>query len=1068
MGLSKFSVNRPVALTIILAIVLMLGAFTFTSLKVDLLPNMDLPIAAVITSYSGAGPEEVESQITYPLENSLNALSNIETIQSESMSGSSIVVLQFGWGTNMDTTMNDIRDSLSLAEQMLPDAAGKPMLLKLDPNMMPVIQLGVFSDNMSLAQLQQIAEDTIEPRLRHIPEIASVSVSGGLEREVQVQIDPVKMQNYGLTITQVSQILMAENFNASGGNVVEGERKYFVRSLQQFETVDDIKNVAVTAANGQSLVLSDFAAIIDGYKDDNQIARVNGMPSVNVSCSKQSDANTVAACEAVKEELDSVAEYLKGMGVDIDIHVVIDQSDYITQSIASTQRMLVEGAILAAIVLFMFLRNFRSTLIVFTAIPISIISTFILMYFNNNTLNIITLGGLALGLGRMVDDSIVVYENIYRHRSMGLSMKEAALKGTRQVGRAVIASTMTILAVFLPILFTEGIAGILFKPMAITISFAILCSLFVSLTVIPFLSSRFLSDKSMGFNEYAGKGAKRFSGFSSRTGKAIDSLGEKYKRALKWALRHRKLVIAATSAAMIGSLAFIPLIGAEFMPAMDSGQISVSISSDKGNKLENTDAIVIQIEERLRQVAEVDTIFSNVGGDGNVFFSSETQGDTAAITIQLLKSSERSRDVNAVAEDIRGRIAGIAGTKITVTVSDSSLGGGLSGGAPINLQINGDDLEQLTLLAEQVTELVRSVSGTREVSSSLQDGNPEVQVRVLRERASQLGLTPAQVSTEVRNALQGTVASRYRVGGDEIDIRVKYVPGSFNDMESLSNLNIRTGLGTLVPLYQVADINMVSGPTTISRVDQVRQAQVSAYLLNRDLQSVIGDIQLKLNELTLPSGYEVKFAGAQEDMMESFQSLAIALLMALILVYGVMAVQYESFFAPFIIMFSIPTSIVGVIIGLVISRSTFSVPAFIGIIMLVGIVVANAIIFVDYLQQLRAEGMERDEAILETGRIRLRPILMTALATIFAMVPLSLGLGEGSEASAPIGIVVIGGLTGSTFFTLLLVPVMYSILDDWRDKFRAKNKPAAVAGGTGDSGILYGGGESAEKTETEE
>jgi HAE1 family hydrophobic/amphiphilic exporter-1 len=1046
----------------------MLGAFTFTSLKVDLLPDMDLPIAAVITSYSGAGPEEVESQITDPLESNLNAISNIETIESYSTSGSSIVVLQFGWGTNMDTAMNDIRDRLSLAEQMLPEAANKPMMLKLDPNMMPVIQLGVFSDNMSLAQLQQIAEDTIEPRLRRIPEIASVSINGGLAREVQVQIDPVKMQNYGLTIGQVSQILAVENFNASGGNILEGDRKYFVRSLQQFETVDDIRNVAVMAANGQSLILADFAVITDGYKDDNQIARVNGMPSVSVSCSKQSDANTVAACESVKEELAEVAEYLKGMGVDIDIRVIIDQSDYITQSIATTQRMLVEGALLAAVVLFIFLRNFRSTLIVFTAIPISIISTFILMYFNNNTLNIITLGGLALGVGRMVDDSIVVYENIYRHRSMGMSMKEAALKGAGQVGRAVIASTMTILAVFLPILFTEGIAGILFKPLALTVSFAILCSLFVSLTVIPFLASRLLNDKSMGFNEYAGKGSKRFSSFSGRVGNAIDSLGEKYKTALKWALRHRKSVVIITSAAMIVSLAFVPLIGAEFMPAMDSGQISIDISGDKGSKLENTDAIVIQIEERLRQVAEVDTIFTSVGGGGNSFFSSETQGDTASVSLQLVKSSERSRGVNAVAEDIRNRIAGIAGTKITVAVTDSSLGGGFSGGAPVNLQINGDDLGQLTLLAEQVTELVRSVPGTREVSSSLQDGTPEVQIHVLRERASYLGLTPIQVSTEVRNALQGTIASRYRVGGDEIDIRVKYVPGSFNDLEALKNLNIRTGTGNLVPLYQVADINMVSGPTQISRVDQVRQAQVDAYLLNRDLQSVIGDIQLKLNELVLPSGYEVKFAGAQEDMMESFQSLAIALLMALILVYGVMAVQYESFFVPFIIMFSVPTSIVGVIIGLVISGSSFSVPAFIGIIMLVGIVVSNAIIFIDYLQQMRAEGMERDEAILETGRIRLRPILMTALATIFAMLPLSLGIGEGSEASAPIGIVIIGGLTGSTFFTLLLVPVMYSVFDDLRNKFGAKNKLAAVAGGAAEQEIFYAGGESEEKTDTDE
>lgn len=1039
MGISRFAVKRPVALTIILSIILMFGGFTFSKLGIDLMPEMELPMAVVFTTYSGAGPEEVESQITEPMESSLNALSNVDTIQSYSRSGSSIVMLSFNWGTNMDTAMVDIRDRLGLIERSLPDDADKPTVLKLDINMMPVIQIGITADNMSLAQIQTVAEDVIEPRLSRIPDIASVTITGGLEREVKIEVDPVKMQNYGLTISQISQILAAENFNTSSGTVEEGQRKYYVRNLQQFETIDDIRNVMITTAGGHQLVLSDIAAIVDGYKDDNQITRVNGQPAVGVHCSKQSDANTANACAEVKKELESLKEYLKGTGIELHINVVTDQSDFINQSVDTTKRMIVEGAVLAAVVLLLFLRNLRSTIIVITAIPISIICTFILMYFSNNSLNIITLGGLALGLGRMIDDSIVVYENIYRHRMMGLNMKEAALQGVSQVGQAVIASTLTILAVFLPIMLTEGIAGILFKPLAITVSFAILCSLFVSLTVIPFLSSRLLTDKALHLNEYQVKDDKGFGKLGAKVSRGIDILGEKYKHILQWALGHRKTVVLVTALALVGSIALLPFVGAEFMASMDSGAISVSISTDKGSLLESTDEVVMQIEEQIYQVPEVKMVFTSVGGSGNMMMNSSTQSDLATISVTLVKKTERERSVDVVAEEIRGRLAAIPGTDITVSVS--SQGMSASSGGAINIQISGDDLDTLRELSDDIVTMVRSVPGTREVSSDMEDGNPEVQIKVDRQRAASYGLTPAQVSNEVRNAMQGTVVSRYRVEGDEIDIRIKYTATRFDDMEAMQNLNIRTSLGTLVPLYQVADFNIEPGPVQIQRQDQTRQAVVSGSLLDRDLQSVIGDIQAQLNEMNIPPGYEVKFGGDQESMTESFASLALALLMAIILVYGVMAVLYESFVSPFVIMFSVPTAVIGVILILFLTGNTFSVPAFIGVIMLVGIVVANAIVFVDYLEQLLEAGMDRSEAILETGRLRLRPILMTALATIFAMVPLALGLGEGSESSAPIGIVIIGGLTVSTFFTLLLVPVMYTIMDDLVKKIRPQKAP---------------------------
>ncbi|HWP95324.1 MAG TPA: efflux RND transporter permease subunit [Syntrophomonadaceae bacterium] len=1036
MKLVNLAVKRPVTMIILVAVVIILGFFTFSRLSLDLYPDMKYPMAAVITTYSGAGPEEVESQVSKPLEGSLNTLANVKQIESRSSAGQSIILINYNWGTDMSSAVNDIREKTSTIEKFLPAEADKPLVLKMDLTMMPIIQVGISAkDTMSLAQLQSIADDVIEPRLSRIPGIAQVGVTGGLEREVKVMVDRTKLENYGLSLSQVNQVLQAENFNMSSGTVDEGQRQYFVRSLQQFESVDAIKDVAIQTTSGNIVYLSDIATIVDGYKDNTQKTRVDGGAAVGISCLKQSDANTVKACQAVKDEL---AQIQKELGKDLDIKVVYDQSTFIQQSLNSTQHMMIEGAILAMLVLFLFLRNGRSTLIIFTAIPLSIIATFVLMYFNNETLNIITLGGLALGIGRMVDDSIVVFENIYRHRSEGLGPVEAALTGASQVGNAVIASTLTILAVFLPVTFlTTGLASIIFKPLALTVSFAILCSLLVSLTVVPLMSSRMLTDQVLQSGSLK---SGRIWKIVDRFGGWLDSLGEKYKELLRWCLSHRRRVVIIVTLLMVGSMAFIPLVGAEFLPKMDSGDISIIIESDKGSPLENTDNIVTQVESNLKQIPEVFTVFSSVGGSSNMIASSGTQTDKATISVKLLSRSERKRDADTVAEDIRQRLSNVAGAKISVSVQDATMGG--SSSAPISIQVKGDDLQVLGDLSNQVVNIVRGVPGTREVSSSLSDGSPEMQIKIDRQRAATYGLTPVQISSEIKNALQGTVATSYRVEGDEVDVRVKYSPQQEVNLENLGGLSLFTSKGVVIKLNQVADFKMTPGPVEIRRIDKVRQAVIQGNLLNRDLNSVMSDIKDQLNKMPLPSGYSIEYSGQNKDMVESFSSLAIALLLAIILVYAVMAILYESFFNPFVIMFSVPTAIIGVVLSLLLTGKSFSVSAFIGIIMLVGIVVANAIVYVDYLKQLREEGMERNQAILEAGRVRLRPILMTAFATILAMFPLTLGLGEGSESDAPLAIVIIGGLTVSTFVTLVLVPVVYSIFDDWIRRFREqKNKP---------------------------
>lgn len=1030
MSLIKFAVNRPVTMIIMVSVLLILGFFTYSKLTVDLLPEMELPVAAIITSYGGAGPEEVESGVTKLLESALTTVSNVDTIQSISTAGQSIIIMMFKWGTDMDAAGIEIKDSIGYVEGFLPSGVEDPMVVKMDPTMMPIMQIGVSGED--LEQVQEIAEEVIEPRLSRIPEVASVIITGGQDREVKVEVDPVRLENYGLTLSQVAQVLQMENFNMSSGKVTRGDREYYVRNMQEFETVEDIRNVAILTPTGASLRLGDIATVTDGYKEMEQYTRVNHKEAVGIHIMKQTDANTVKTSELVRKEL---AKIQQERNLDFEVDVVYDAASYVQRSINSTIRMIFEGALLAVLVLFLFLRNMRSTLIIFTSIPLSIIATFIMMYFYGTTLNLITMGGLALGVGRIVDDSIVVFENIYRHRSLGLSPMEAAITGASEVGGAILAATMTFIAVFLPMVFVEGLASIVFSPMAMTISFAILCSLLVALTIIPLMSSRILTDQSM---QRTRTGSGRIFNIMQKFGHWIDGLGERYKVLLQACLNHRRRVIIIVTLLMVASCAAIPLVGAEFLPTTDSGEISVSIETDKGSSLDDTDEIVRQVEARILDIPEVETVFTSVGSTGTMLMSMGGGSNNSTLYVKLCPKNERQRGVEIVAEEIRQQLAGLAGAKYSVSVMDSTSSMGMGSSSPVVVRISGDDLDVLKELSTEVADIVRSTPGTREVTSSLTDGNPEVQIRIDRDRAAAYGLTPMQVASEIKSAMDGTVATRYKVEGEEIDVRVSYASGSYNDMDYLTNMTILTAQGAVVKLSQIATFELAQGPVQIIREDQVRKAEVTADLLNRDLNSVMTDIQARVAQMNLPAGYEISYGGENEEMMESFASLAIALLLAILLVYSVMAVQYESFFNPFVIMFSVPTCIIGVVFGLLVTGRAFSITAFIGVIMLVGIAVSNAIVYVDYLKQLRERGMERNAAIVEAGRVRLRPILMTAFTTILAMLPMAIGLGEGAELIAPLATVVIGGLLASTLITLVLVPVVYSIFDDWGRKISAR------------------------------
>lgn len=1030
----EFSLNRPAAIIVIIAAIVIIGFMSVSQMPTDLLPEMDLPYVAVITSYNGAGPEEIETLVSKPVENVLATVGNVDTIISQSQANMSIVLIGFNFGTNMDSAMADIRDKVSLAEAYLPEDATKPQIMKMDPTMMPIIAVTLGSDELSLAQLQSIAEDKIEPRLSRIEDVAAVNVVGGRVREVKVAVDPIKAQNYGLSLNQVTGMLAAENYSMPSGDISFGDREYFVRSLQEFESVDDVGEVVLTTASGTRIQLKEIAEITEEYKEVQQINRVNGRAAVGVLCQKGTDGNTVAACTDVKNE---IAKIQTEIGDKVEVEFLMDQSDYINQSISSTGRTLLEGAILAVFIIFLFMRNLRSTLIVGIAIPLSLVATFIMLYYNGNTLNIITLGGLALGIGRMIDDSIVVFENIYRHRSLGLPPREAALKGTTEVGGAVLASTLTLIAVFLPIGLAGGISGVLFKPLSFTICIAIACSLLVSLTIVPYMASRLLTDKAMLIKSSASKGflLRQF----YRFGEWLDGLGEKYKGWLHWALSHRRLVVIGTFGLIVLSLSLVPFIGAEFIPTTDSGEIAVTLEADKGSRIEDVDKLASLAEAKLLQNPAVDIIYASVGSAGEMAMTGAA-ANKATISVKLLPLNERA-GVEQVAEEFRQALQDISGAKKTVSVS-SGLSMGAAAGA-IEVKIQGDDLTTLRSLSNQIKEIVENVPGTREVKSSMEDGNPEVQIRINRQRAMEFGLTPTQVSSEIKTAISGTVATNFRHGGSEINVRVTSAEQGDRGLETLKNLPIFTAQGQHIPLSEVASFELSTGPVQIIREDQAREASVTCDLLNRDLNSVTKDIQAQVANLQLPNGYTVDYGGANEQMVDAFSSLLLALIMAIMLVYVVLVVQYESFKDPFVILFSLPGAIVGILLALLLTGRSFSVTAFIGIIMLVGIAVANAIVYVDYAKQLLENGMERNAALIETGRVRLRPILMTALATILAMLPFVIGLGEGAEINAPLATVVIGGLLAATFVTLFLVPVVFSLLDDWARKFNKKVAPKA-------------------------
>lgn len=1025
MKIIDFSVDRPVAISMLIIAMVILGMVSLPKLAVDLYPDMELPVMVVATSYEGADPAEVEKIVTKPLESAVGTVSNVDSIRSMSYNGTSLVIILFNWGTDIDDAAMEVRDKLDMYREMLPDGVSTPMVMKMDPNSAPIMVYSIFGDDT--VKLNSLAEETIEPRLTRVEGVASTSVMGGLQREIKVILDQSKLETYGLTAAQVSQAIMSENISGNAGTVEQGINEISVKLLGEYTKAEDLHLVQISLGNGSTVRLSDIAEIKDDYKEISQYSYVDGQPAISLLVFKGSGDNTVQVARAVKEEVEKLNLTLPD---GVKITNVYDSSKYIENSIDTVVHHAALGGILAIVVMYLFLRSVRSTFVVVVVMPIAVIATFTMMYFCNQTINLLSLGGLALGLGSLIDFSVVVLESIYRYRQEGYGIIESAKQGAAEVGNAVMASGMAQVVVFAPIVFVQGLAGILFGPLALTVTISHVAALFTALTLVPMMSSKLLRNVSHNDKELLTVNSKNpvvlFGKFFAR-------LSEKYGYALQWALGHRKTVVLISIGLLVVSLALLPMVGAEFIPSMDQGEVAVDIELPAGSKLAETKALAHQVEELIKnEFPDQQRIYSQIGS-GDMAWLGIGGSNEATVQVKLPEVTERDYTIEDAMEKIRIITKDIPGATITVRDANSQ---NMGSGSPVELTISGDDLEVLKQLGDLVTDAVAGIEGIRNVTNTMEDSRQEILVHVDREQAALYGLSQQQILSAVRTAFDGMVIGKVRTGDDEIDIRLMYPEDFEVTIPQLENLMLISATGAKVPLGSVAEVELSDAPTNINRIDQARTVQVQADIVGRDLNSVNKDIETMLNGMAFPEGYTYDLGGQAEDMAESFSDLFLAMLLAVVLVYMVMAAQFESLFHPFIIMFSLPPTIVGVVLGLLVTGHRVSVTALIGAIMLIGIVVNNAIVLVDYINTLRRRGLARNDAIMQAGPIRLRPILMTTITTVLALLPIAFGAGEGSEAMKPMAVVVSFGLTLSTLVTLLLVPVVYTLFDDLGKKIR--------------------------------
>jgi HAE1 family hydrophobic/amphiphilic exporter-1 len=1047
MSIPRIAIARPVTMFMISAIIILLGGISVTRLPVDLLPDVTYPTVSVFVRYPGVGPQEIEQLITRPIEQTVSAVAGLDQLNSQSSEGISRVSLSFNWGTDLNEAMDDMRMRLDRVRGRLPLEAEPMQIFRQDSNAMPIMSLGI-EGNYDRVTLREMAENQIGPRLERADGVAAVTTMGGLRRQIHVQLSKEKIAALDLPVARISALLRSENTNTPLGEVNQGERTYLLRSQAQFQSLDEIRNLVLMTRGGVPIYIRDVAEVVDTTEDVRSLLRINGLPGVRLSVQKQSGTNTVQVAQAIRNEIARINEEMPN----IKLNVLDDSSVYISRSIHSVQEHAMIGAALVTLIIFLFLRSFRSTLIVCTSIPISVVGTFALLYFAGYTLNIMTFGGLALGIGMVVDAAIVVLENAYRHMEHGKDRVTAAVEGSEEVWGAIVASILTHIAVFVPLLFLTGISSILFKQLSVVVIFSLLMSLLVAVTLVPVLCANLLR-LPPPVEERRGLGGRLF----TASEKFLEGMDDGYRRFLHKALVHRPIVLGIGAVSVIAAVLMFPLLNTELAPQTDEGVVQVSAELAAGTRIERTDAIMSRLEQMTQQfVPEAETLIASAGAGGGGGGGGGGFGGGGSsrgfIQLFLVPKDQRKRSSDQIAFELRRQLAGIPGVIVRANASGGNnqlnrlMSGGQNNDSRMGIEIRGEDIEEGRKLALEVQDLLQTTPGIADPRLARDEARPELAVQIDRPKAALFGLNTSQVADTIRTNVAGTVAAQFRQGGYEYPIIVRLKQEDRELVSDVNDVMVTTASGATLPVRNVMVIQSQLGPSQIERKNQERLVMVSAEP-EIPLSQAVKAVTARLPEINRPQGFSIGFGAEVEQQEKTFKELRLVLILALILVYAVMASQYESLRDPFIIMFSVPTAAIGVVLALYITNTSFNLQAYLGVIMLGGIVVSNAILLVDYTNILRRrDGMELREAVEVAGRTRLRPILMTSLATMLGLVPMALGIGEGSELQVPLARVVIGGLLTSTFITLVFVPTVYTLFEEgWKGLWKKHPHQEAAA-----------------------
>ncbi|HSJ08492.1 MAG TPA: efflux RND transporter permease subunit [Longimicrobiales bacterium] len=1026
-GLPSLAIVRPVGTVMLTSVVIVLGVFFLGGLPLDLLPNIVYPQLRANVSNRGVEPQVLEETVAKPLEAALSTTEDVIRIETDVSEGRVGVSLHFAYGTDVDFALQDASKNLDRVRAALPQEADPPTIFKFDPSQAPIYDVAFSSGQRDLVSLRDWVEYRLRPQLLTIEGVASVDISGGLAREVQVTIDQERLRSYGLTVSQVIDAIRQGNQDVAAGRVSSPTHEIVGKTAGKFRTIDDVRGVMLTAAaRGTRIPLSEIADVQDTHREQRLWARLDGVPAVRMSVRKQPNSNTVRVAEQVDERLRGLAAS-QFIPRDIRYQTIQNQATFIRNSISSVRNAALLGAGLAMIVVLLFLGSLRKTFVIGLAIPIAILATFVMMGLSKLTLNIMSLGGLALGVGLLIDNSIVMLENIFRHREEGNEdADQAAHDGAAEVQGAVIASTATNLAAVVPFLLISGLAALIFRELILTISFAILASLGVALTVVPMLSAQFAKVRfTSGLHRFAPLRLFDRGVVAARRG---------YRRLAPRVIRWHWAVLGVAVLALIGSFQLTKNLGNEFLPQVDDGNASVNIMMAPGVSAEETNRVTLEVEDLVRSMPGVITQFATAGGQQWGGSTSEQSG-RGSITVVLESARDRTMSAQQWVQDLQARIDARGFPGARVFVRPPSIRGlrTNTSGSPVALTITGDDLTELRAIGEDLTHLLNGIPGLQNLTPSADQATPQLSIELERERAAYLGLNVATVGQTLRTALDGTVATRFTSGNQEYDLRVRLPRENFQSPEDIGSVALFPGIAGGAPIYlrDVARVYTTTAPTTINRENQNRIFRLTGDVINEVASvGVVNDsIRSRLAGYAVPEGYGIIIGGEEESIRENNRQLAIVVGLAIFLVFVVLAVQYESVVNPFVILLAIPLSLIGVGVLLWITKTPQSAPVLLGVILLAGIVVNNAILLVEYAEHARERGLSRFDAVIEAGTTRLRPIMMTTLTTVCGMLPLAIGIGEGSEMMQPLAIAVVGGLSISMLLTLFVVPSAYLIFN---------------------------------------